>query len=164
MSNTSNPTKSINRETMLLVALALFGLIGLVVLQFSRKSANRNAEDKTLVQNQGQEAQANAEAEQSIQKIEGKLWRTDEYVEAGQPLQFKLAKFSPGAVYELELNDGTRKPFVDGSLNHTFKKGGPVLVTLYAKYEGRTIKLDSMRVLIAAHVPFKEEIMQAVDL
>lgn len=150
---------------MLLIALALFGLIGLVVLQFARKSPTRNADDKTLVQNQGQEAKADEQATKSIQKIEGELWRADNpYVEAGQPFNFKLKKFSPGAVYELELSDGTRKPFVNGALSHTFKKGGPIFVSLYAKYEGRVVKLDSMKMLVAANMPSKEEIMQAVDL
>lgn len=165
MSDTSNTKKGVNRETVLLIALAAVGLVGLLVLQFARKSPARNAADKTLVQNQGQEAQADAQATQSIQKIEGELWRTtDEYVEAGKPFKFKLKKFSPGAVYELELSNGLRRPFVDGSLSYTFNKGQEVTVALYAQYEGRTIKLDSMRVLVAAHKPQKEVIMKAVDL
>ena len=84
------------------------------------------------------------------------MWRTsDKVVEAGRPFDFKLKRFSPGATYELEISDGI--------MRHTFKHGGQMLVSLYAQYEGQTLKLDSMRVLVAAHAPIKEKVSNVVD-
>ena len=154
----------LGKEGLLLAGLAVFGLGGIVFLQVARQHKVSRSEGQTLLQNQGQEAQVGADAARKIQKIEGELWRTsDNVVEAGRPFIFKLKKFSPGATYELENSDGTRKPFMDGVLPHTFKHGGPKFVSLYAQYEGKTLKMDSMRLLVTAHAPIKEAVSKAVD-
>lgn len=154
----------LGKEGLLLTTLAVVGVGGIVFLQVARQSKTSRSEAQSLLQNQGQEAQVGADAARKVQKIEGELWRTsDKVVEAGRPFDFKLKRFSPGATYELEISDGTRKPFTDGVMRHTFKHGGQMLVSLYAQYEGQTLKLDSMRVLVAAHAPIKEKVSNVVD-
>lgn len=164
MSKLFNILLGLGKEGLLLTTLAVVGLGGIVFLQVARQGKTSRSEAQSLLQNQGQEAQVGADAARKMQKIEGELWRTsDSVVEAGRPFIFKLKRFSPGATYELEISDGTRKPFIDGVLPHTFKHGGRKYVSLYAQYEGKTLKVDSMRVLVTAHAPIKEAVSKAVD-
>ena len=138
-----------NRETILLIAVAVFGLIGLAVLQFSRKSPANRAADKALIQ-AGQNNSADAQASAPIQKIPGELLRTSEYPEQDKPFRFLMSKFSQGATYELDLGDGTpRKAFSNGAVQYTFRKPGPCCVTLYARYEGQEVMLDTLCKVVA---------------
>jgi hypothetical protein len=133
-----------NRETILLIVVALFGIGGLVALQMSRKSNGRNAE-RALVQAENQQTSADPQASAPIERIPGELLRTSLYPEAGQPFRFIMSKFSQGAVYELDMGDGSpRKAFANGMVEHTFKKSGPCCVTLYARFEDQVVQLDTM--------------------
>lgn len=153
----SKSGKGKNRETTLLIIVALFGIAGLVALQFSRKDPARRSGDKSLVQAENQANTADAQASTPIQKIPGELLRTSEYPEAGRPFKFYMVKYSQGPEYSLDFGDGTpRKPFVDGSVQHTFKSHGPCVVTLYARYEGQEVALDTLRKVVAR---VKEDIL-----
>lgn len=139
-----------NKETVMLIIVALFGVAGLVALQFSRKDAVSRPEDRAVVQVGNAENGNNPEASAPIQKIPGELLRTSEYPEAGKPFRFFMSKYSQGPEYELDMGDGSpRKKFVDGSVQYTFKKHGPCVVTLYARYEGQEIALDTLRKVVA---------------
>jgi len=156
---------AISREKTLLIGVVLLGLTGLAVLQFGKRTNTRNGEDRVMVQTQSKSGAADAQTAAPIQKISGKLWRVDHYPEAGQPFRFKLEKFSPGAVYELQFNDGSRKPFSDaGTLQHIFASHGDNRVRLFAKYEGQEIVLDSLSFVVAARTPKKEKVGTAIDL
>ncbi|MBV6441576.1 MAG: hypothetical protein DYG98_06550 [Haliscomenobacteraceae bacterium CHB4] len=150
MTNETKPGKGKNRETMLLIIVAVFGIAGLIALQFSRKEPARRSGDKSLVQAANEAANADAQASAPIQKIPGELLRTSEYPEAGRPFKFYMVKYSQGPEYTLDFGDGSpRKPFLDGSVQHTFKKHGPCVVTLYARYEGQEVALDTLRKIVA---------------
>jgi hypothetical protein len=156
-------TKGNSRETTLLIIVAVVGIAGLAVLQFSRKSPANRSGDRALVQAENQNT-ADPQASAPIQKIPGELLRTSEYPEAGKPFKFLMSKHSQGAVYELDLGDGSpRKQFVNGAVQHTFKRPGSTCVTLYAKYEGDQVLLDTLCKIIANR---KEEaiVVPAVDL
>jgi hypothetical protein len=149
MTSETKPGKRINRETLLLIIVALFGIAGLIALQFSRKDPARRSGDKSLVQAENQ-TNSDAQASAPIQKIPGELLRTSEYPEAGRPFKFFMVKYSQGPDYTLDFGDGSpRKPFVDGSVQHTFKNHGPCVVTLYASYEGQEVALDTLRKIVA---------------
>lgn len=150
MANDTKPGKGSNRETILLIIVALFGVAGLVALQFSRKDRSRATGDKSLVQAENQTNSADAAASAPIQKIPGELLRTSEYPEAGRPFKFFMVKYSQGPDYTLDFGDGSpRKKFVEGSVQHTFKKHGPCVVTLYASYDGQEVALDTLRKIVA---------------
>ena len=150
MAEETKPAKSKNRETTLLIIVALFGVAGLVALQFSRKDPARRSGDKSLVQAENQVTAADPQALAPIQKIPGELLRTSEYPEAGRPFKFFMIKYSQGPDYTLDFGDGSpRKPFVDGSVQHTFKSHGNCVVTLYARYEGQEVALDTLRKNVA---------------
>jgi hypothetical protein len=139
-----------NRETILLTIVAVFGLAGLAVLQFSKKNLAGHAADRALVQADNQHNNADPLSSAPLQKIPGELLRTSEYPEQGRPFKFVMSKFSQGAIYELDLGDGTpRKAFVNGTVQHTFKKSGPCCVTLFAKYDGQEAMLDTLCKIVA---------------
>ncbi len=141
--------KGIERETALLIGVALVGLIGLAVLQFARKDATQPKE-KSLVQAENQQHSSDAQTSAPLQRIPGELLRTSEYPEAGKPFKFYMIKSSTGPKYELDFGDGSpRKSFVEGVVSHTFKKHGPCMVTLYASYEGQEVRLDTLRKVVA---------------
>lgn len=144
----------------------MVGLTGLAVLQFGRRTPVRSSEDRVMIQAQSKTGAADVQTAAPVQKITGKLWRViDNYPEAGQPFRFKLEKFSPGAVYELQFADGSRKAFNEaGTLQHTFSSHGNNRVRLYAKYEGQEIVLDSLAFVVAARKPKKEKVGTAIDL
>jgi len=150
MTDEKKPGKGKNRETILLIIVALFGVAGLVALQFSRKDRARASGDKSLVQAENQTGNTDAQASAPIQKIPGELLRTSEYPEAGRPFKFYMVKSSQGPDYTLDFGDGSpRKPFVNGPVQHTFKKHGPCVVTLYARYDGQEVALDTLRKIVA---------------
>jgi hypothetical protein len=152
-----------NRETVLLIIVAVFGLGGLAALQFARRSPANQAADKALVQADNQKNTADPQASALIQKIPGELLRTSEYPEQGRPFRFLMSKFSQGATYELDLGDGTpRKPFVNGAVQHTFKQSGPCCVTLFARYEGQEVQLDTL-CKIVAHRKLDEVVAPIID-
>jgi hypothetical protein len=149
-----------NRETILLIVVALFGIGGLAVLQLSRKNNNKNAE-RALVQAENPQGNADPQAAAPIEKIPGELLRTSLYPEAGQPFRFLMSKYSQGATYELDMGDGSpRKAFVNGTVEHTFKKAGPCCVTLYARYENQVVQLDTMCKRVANRK--KEEVVAPI--
>lgn len=140
----SLPAKNKNRETILLIAVAVVGLAGLAVLQFANKTKVTNTQ-QSLLQAEGQQKQIDAQATASIQRIPGELLRTSEYPEAGRPFKFYMSKSSQGPEYSLDFGDGSpRKVFKNGYVTHTFKRPGSCKVTLFAAYEGQQIQLDTM--------------------
>jgi hypothetical protein len=141
--------KKNNRETILLILVAVVGLAGLAALQFAKKGRSRS-DQKSLLKAEGQQNDIDAQATAPIQRIPGELLRTSEYPEAGRPFKFFMSKSSQGPEYALDLGDGSpRKVFKDGYVVHTFKKSGPCVVTLYASYEGQVVQLDTMRKVVA---------------
>jgi hypothetical protein len=157
------PTK--NRETTLLIIVALFGLTGLLALLLSRREPAARAAEKSLVQAENQDNSADAQASMRIQKIPGELLRSSEYPEAGQPFRFYMLKYSQGPVYELDFGDGSpRKTFVNGSVQHTFRKSGPCLVTLYARYEGEEVLLDTLRHRVVSNKKLDDDLAPIIDL
>jgi hypothetical protein len=150
-----------NRETILLALVALIGLGGLAVLQFSRRSS-AGSDERSLVQAGAEKPNLDAANTQAIQRIPGNLISVNEQPEAGRPFLFRMANFAQGAVYELDLGDGHRKPFVDGVLQHTYQRPGPHRVTLYARYEGQEVAIDSLIKRVAQTVK-QEEVAPIVD-
>ena len=149
MSTESKTGKGIQRETVLLIALAVVGLVGLAALQFARKNAAKPKE-KSLIQAEMQQKSTDAQTSAPLQRIPGELLRTSEYPEAGKPFKFYMIKSSNGPKYELDFGDGSpRKTFKDGSVTHTFKNHGPCMVTLYATYEGEEVRLDTLQKVVA---------------
>lgn len=144
----------------MLMAVAGVGIIGLVTLQVVRKG---NAENREKILIQAENQQIAAEAAAPVQKIPGELIRTSEHPEAGKPFRFSMAKFGQGATYELEFADGKRKPFnKDGYVQHTFQKEGRVQVTLFARYEGQEIRLDTLHRVVARRA-IKSEVAPIID-
>lgn len=140
--------KGNQRETIILIIVAVIGLSGLALLQFSRKSPSNRLGNRALVQAENQNQVSDA-ASAPLQKIPGELLRTSENPEAYKSFRFLMSKFSQGAVYEMDLGDGSpRKAFVNGSVQHVFKRSGSSYVTLYAKYEGQEVKLDTLHIVV----------------
>ncbi|MCB0526159.1 MAG: PKD domain-containing protein [Saprospiraceae bacterium] len=141
--------KQKNRETILLIAVAVVGLAGLVVLQLANKKGS-GVDPKSVLQADRQQDTIDAQASAAIQKIPGELLRTSEYPEAGRPFKFYMSKSSQGPEYSLDFGDGSpRKVFNEGYVTHTFKHSGPCVVTLFASYEGEQVQLDTMRKVVA---------------
>lgn len=149
MTEKSKTKQQKNRETILLIAVALVGLAGLAALQFANKKSTR-ANQNSLLQAEGRQDTIDAQAAAPIQRIPGELLRTSEYPEAGRPFKFFMSKSSQGPEYALDFGDGSpRKVFQEGYVTHTFKKSGPCVVTLFASYEGEQVQLDTMRKVVA---------------
>ncbi|HOY08374.1 MAG TPA: hypothetical protein PLO67_23360 [Saprospiraceae bacterium] len=149
MSTESKTGKGIQRETILLIGMAVIGLAGLVALQLARKDATQPKE-KSLVQAENQQHSSDAQTSAPLQRIPGELLRTSEYPEAGKPFKFYMIKSSNGPKYELDFGDGSaRKSFVNGVVSHTFRQHGPCMVTLYATYEGEEVRLDTLQKIVA---------------
>ena len=136
--------KKKNRETLLLILLAVVGGIGLIVIQFTRKSSVGRNEERFLVQAKGSEGQADPQATQQIQHIPGNLLHEYEKPEQDRPYKVVMENFSQGAVYELDYGEGVRKTFEKKELLFTFKKAGPHVLTLFAKYDGQEVQLDTL--------------------
>lgn len=145
MENTKKSTGK-NREVILLVVVALIGAVGLLALQFARKTPATRTDERSIVQSGAKQEQETEAVSAPIQKIPGNLVvRDEDYPEVGQPFVFRMTNYSQGAVYELDLGDGSgRRQFKDGKLSYTYKRAGDYQVTLYAKYEGQEVKLQTV--------------------
>lgn len=156
-------SKGINRETILLVVVAVFGLAGLAVLQFAKKGPS-DADEKALVQTESQQVSTDAQTSAKFQKITGKIMATDKLPEAGQPFKFYLIESSTGPIYELDLGDGKpRRPFVNGEVNCIFPEQKSFPVTLYARYEGQEVMLQRIDQLVLAHKKKTNPVGTVVD-
>lgn len=141
-----NKPKNKSRETILLIAVALFGLAGLATLQLARKRPTARTEDRAVVQTQNENT-ADAQAAAKYQTVTGKLTRRDiEWIEVGQPFTFYMVQPVQGAVYELDLGDGSpRKVFQNNQVKHVFEKDiKNCRIILYAKYNGEEVALDTI--------------------
>ncbi|TNE58703.1 MAG: hypothetical protein EP344_09765 [Bacteroidetes bacterium] len=153
----TNKKSGKNREMILLIVVAVIGAIGLIALQLARKTPAGLADERSMVQS-GAQKTGNAEAKSApIQRIPGNLvTRDEEYPEVGQPFVFRMTNFSQGAVYELDPGDGSaRQVFKDGKLRYTYRKTGEYAISLYAKYEGQEVKLQTIKKRV--QVPPKPE-------
>ncbi|MFN0174017.1 MAG: hypothetical protein ACKVU0_05160 [Saprospiraceae bacterium] len=156
-------TKGLNRETILLVVVAVFGLAGLAVLQFAQKGPS-DSDDKALVQTESQQVSSDTQTAAPFQKITGKLLETDKLPEAGQPFKFYLIESTTGPSYELDLGDGKpRRPFVNGEVNCIFPEQKSFPVTLYARYEGQEVVLQKINQLVLAHKKKTNPVGNVVD-
>lgn len=142
----TNKASGKNREVILLVVIALIGAAGLVVLQLARKTPATRTDERSMVQSGTQKNGGAAVKSAPIQHIPGNLvTRDEEYPEVGQPFLFRMTNFALGAVYELDPGDGKgRRTFSQGALKHTYDKTGQYQVSLYAKYEGQEVKLQTV--------------------
>jgi len=159
-----NKPKGKNRETVLLIAVAVFGLAGLVALQWGRKRPAIRTENRAVVQAQNENT-AEAQAAATYQTITGDLMHTSVYrLEIGQPFDFQMTKPVQGAIYELDMGDGTpRKPFKGGVVHYIYEK--PIkhcVVTLYAKYNGEEVALDTLNKEISPRIK-KSTLSKIVD-
>jgi hypothetical protein len=154
--------KSINRETLLLLLLAGFGLAGLAFLQFGQKGPSES-ETRALVQAQEQQVSTDAQTAAKFQKITGRLLKTDKPPEAGQAFEFQLIESMVGPDYELDMGDGQgRRPFVNGVVKCMIPRQKEITVTLYARYEGQEALLDRQHIVLH-HVKKKNPLGDAVD-
>ncbi|MBK6998223.1 MAG: hypothetical protein IPH31_26330 [Lewinellaceae bacterium] len=156
-------SKGLNRETILLVVVAVFGLAGLAVLQFAQKGPS-DSDDKALVQTENKQVSSDAQTAAPFQKITGKLLETDKLPEAGQPFKFYLIESTTGPSYELDLGDGKpRRPFVNGEVDCIFPEQKSFPVTLYARYEGQEVVLQKISQLVLAHKKKTNPVGTVVD-
>lgn len=156
-------SKGFNRETILLVVVAVFGLAGLAALQFMQKGPS-DAADKALVQAESKQVSSDAQTIAPFQKITGKLLATDKLPEAGQPFKFYLIESTTGPTYELDLGDGKpRRPFVNGEVDCVFPEQKSFPVTLYARYEGQEVVLQKIDQLVLAHKKKTNPVGTVVD-
>lgn len=154
--------KNKNRETILLLVVAGFGLAGLAALQFAQKGPTET-ENKALVQAESQQVSTDAQTAAKFQKITGKLLRTDKPPEAGQAFEFQLIESMTGPTYELDMGDGQpRKPFTNGVVKCLIPRQKEMTVTLYARYEGQEAMLDRQHIVLH-HVKKKNPLGDAVD-
>jgi hypothetical protein len=156
----------VSKENIFLVGVVLLGLTGLAVLQFGRKTPVRSGEDRVMVQAQQKEGAADMQTAAPIQRITGRLVRTQGkyHPEEDKPFSIRLEKFSPGAVYEIQFADGSRKAFNnEGYVQHTFRRSGSNMIRLYARYEGQEIVLDSADYIVTAPKPKEERAGRAMD-
>lgn len=135
-----------NREVILLALVALIGVAGLLALQFGRKNTNSRSDERSMVQSGAQNTPSEA-VSAPIQKITGELvTRNEEYPEVGQPFVFRMTNFAQGATYELDPGDGSgRRAFTDGELKYVYQKTGEYQVSLYARFEGQEVKLQTIK-------------------
>ncbi len=155
-----------SREMILLIVVALIGAIGLLVLQFARKTPASRSDERSMVQSGAQNNNPAETTSAPLQKIPGNLVSRDaEYPEVGQPFVFRMANFSQGAVYELDPGDGNgRRPFVNGALKYTYQKKGNYQVSLYAKFEGQEVKLQTIeKKVVVPPKPQKVDIGTFID-
>lgn len=158
-------TSGKNREMILLIVVAFIGTAGLLVLQFARKTPTSRTDERSLVQS-GQKEANPAAVSAPIQTIPGNLIsRNEEYPEVGQPFVFRMANFSQGATYELDMGDGSgRKTFTNGALRYTYQRSGEFQVTLYAKFEGQEVKLQTVtKKVVVSRKPERVEVVPIID-
>jgi len=156
-------SKGLNRETILLVVVAVFGLAGLAVLQFAQKGPS-DSDERALVQAKSEQISSDAQTAAPFQKITGKLLDTDKLPEAGQPFKFFLVESTTGPSYELDLGDGKpRRPFVNGVVDCIFPEQKSFPVTLYARYEGQEVMLQRIDQLVLGHKKKTNPVGNVVD-
>jgi hypothetical protein len=159
-----NKPKGKNRETILLIAVAVFGLGGLAILQFGRKGPAARTEDRAVLQAQNENT-AEAQAAAKYQTVTGTLMRTNIFwIEVGQPFVFEMTQPVQGAIYELDMGDGSpRKVFENSKVRHVYeKKIKRCVVTLFAKYNGEEVALDTL-IRAVQKRPKKEKIADGID-
>ena len=156
--------KRSRKESLLLIIVALVGLGGILILQFSRRDGLSDTADRALVQGAGQSEEETQQDETTatIQRIPGNLIRENEQPEAGRPFIFEMANYSKGAEYILDLGDGSRKTFEEGIIRHTYYDPGAYTVTLFARYEGQEIELQKVTKQVANEV-VDSEITPIID-
>lgn len=155
--------KGVNRETILLVVVAVFGLAGLAVLQFAQKGP-AGTDNKALVQTENQQVSSDEQTSAQFQKITGRIMDTDKLPEAGQPFKFYLIESTTGPTYELDLGDGKpRRPFVNGVVECVFPEQKSFPVTLYARYEDQEVVLQRINKLVLAHKKKTNPVGTVVD-
>lgn len=152
------------KETIFLAALAILGLAGLVVLQFSREQSGQNASQRSIVQNTVRPQVAPAAEQRSTQRITGNLLDVNVDSEAGKPYFFRMTNHAMGATYILDPGDGSKQiPFDDkGRAKHTFQRPGVYNVTLYANYEGLSATLQTIRHQVGQPIQ-KEKVSTIID-
>ncbi len=158
----TSKNKSSNRETSILIVVAVLGLLGLGALQVAR-NAQRRTNERVLLQTGTAQGTAPAAAPDApkLQKIPGNLLRVNEQPEAGRPFLFEMDNVAKGAVYELDLGDGNRKTFdANGVLRHTYRKPGAYQVTLWAKYEDQVEQVQTITKQVAQAV--QEEVVAPI--
>ncbi|MBL7807364.1 MAG: hypothetical protein JNN28_06110 [Saprospiraceae bacterium] len=155
--------KGLNRETILLIVVAVFGVVGLIALQVAQNN-DANKDSKALVQSESQQVSSDAQTSEKYQKITGKLLATNKLPEAGQPFKFYLIESSIGPTYELDLGDGkARRPFINGEVECIFPEQKSFPVTLYASYEGQEVMLQRIDQLVLAHKRKVNPVGKVVD-
>lgn len=155
--------KGLNRETILLIVVAVFGVAGLIALQVAQNN-DANKDSKALVQSESQQVSSDAQTSEKYQKITGKLLATNKLPEAGQPFKFYLIESSIGPTYELDLGDGkARRPFINGEVECIFPEQKSFPVTLYASYEGQEVMLQRIDQLVLAHKRKVNPVGKVVD-
>jgi hypothetical protein len=106
MENTPAPSKqkSSNRETAILIVVAVLGLRGLGAVQMAR-NAQRRTNERVVLQSGSTQGTTPAVASDApkLQKIPGNLLRVNEQPEAGRPFLFEMDNVAKGATYELFL-------------------------------------------------------------
>lgn len=129
-----------------MVLVALIGVAGLLALQFGRKNTDSRSDERSMVQSGAQNTTPEA-VSAPIQKITGELvTRNEEYPEVGQPFVFRMTNFAQGATYELDPGDGSgRRAFTDGELKYVYQKTGEFQVSLFARFEGQEVKLQTIK-------------------
>ena len=161
-----NKPKGKNRETVLLIVVAVFGLAGLAVLQLARKRPTARTEDRAVVQTQN-ESTADAQAAAQYQTVTGKLMHPNiKWIEVGQPFTFYMDQPVQGAVYELDLGDGSpRKIFQNNTVQHVFRKNIKYCqIILYAKYNGEVVALDTLSRPVQRKAENINEVVNDIDL
>jgi hypothetical protein len=141
------PQKNKRKEAIVLIAVALVGAVGLWVLQRARGSETIADEQKSLIQAAGTQAVNSAEGlpQSNIQKIPGDILHEDKPIELNKPFLYELSNFSTGAVYELDLGDGHKKTFNNGTLTHIYTGSATeYVIKLYATYNGQTELLKTI--------------------
>lgn len=138
--------KKKNRETILLAIVAVVGLAGIVALQLARRRPAARIAERAVVQAQN-ESTADGQAAAKYQRVTGRLMHRDiKWIEVGQPFAFYMDQPVQGAVYELDLGDGSpRKTFKDNKVQHVFSQNiKRCQIVLFAKYNGEEVALDTL--------------------
>lgn len=150
-----------SKETTVLLVVAGVALLGLVALQLARHDNSAGSDEKTLVQSGKDAPVVDPQARERYQHVSGNFIHTSEQPEVDKPFFFKTDNFAQGPVYEVDPGDGSgRKPLEKGALKFVYRKPGPVVITLFARYEGEEKALDTLQKRVATK---PEKIKNIVD-